>query len=202
MKSKDEYKYAHYCNDRAIVEFLNRKNHKTIPDAKEIRLLAYLIYLCTESNLETIESKGQNYVYITDSLILKNLKFFKGTSRTLKNYLRKLEDFEFIKRLVLNNNKRYICINSDLLNPWKNTEMDMRPTLFLKRYKPHLWDQVTAEYEPLLKERFKNCIENFNDTYDLNGEKYKTNSIYTGLMNYCKKWYRNDLDGRYGYKIN
>lgn len=202
MKDKGEYKYAHYCNDKAIVDFLNCNNSKNIPDAKEIRLLAYLIYLCAESNLETIESKGQNYVYITDSLILKNLKFFKGTSRTLKNYLRKLEGFEFIKRLVLNNNRRYVWINSDLLSLWKNTESSMRPTLFLKRYKPHLWDQVIAEYEPLLKESFKDCIENFNDTYDLNGEKYKTNTIYKGLMNYCKRWYHNDLKERYSHKIN
>lgn len=114
------YNWNTFINDRAIIDFQQSSNR----DFSELKLEHYYVasfiaqvYMRPEvySKLITEEFYGEKYVYMSTHFFLRNLKLLNGQERTLKRILKRLEEFNFIDRVVVNKNQRFVKPNDEFI---------------------------------------------------------------------------------------
>lgn len=188
--NKNEYKYNSYTNVKAVIDFLEKNGRSEGNlNAYDVWLLSYLVSLyIKENSLEKIVIEGRRFVFISDSLILENLKFSPG-ERQLKNVVRKLENLGFLDRHIVDKKKRYLAIDKEFLKLWRVTDWTMRPVAYLEKYDKRKYKSIYNEFKPKLK-NFSELLDRFNDNFDIEDKDYDTRKIGTQLWAYldaCSK---------------
>lgn len=114
------YNWNTYLNDKAIIDF----EEKNFINANSLKLEHYYVasfiaqvYMRPDSysKLKTKNIQGHKYTYMSTHFILRNLKLLKIQERSLKRILKNLDDSNFIDRIVLNKNQRYIKPNENFI---------------------------------------------------------------------------------------
>jgi hypothetical protein len=161
MEIKDNFKYSITFNQKALIHYFKAKKislnkQKEIlkkVNATHYLLLSYFIYCCTTEELNKLEVNGVLYTQIDDKLILNNLPLLtdylanKSTRvNKLKKWVKRLEDFGFIKRYTLNRVSRYVAIDEILLYKLNLGLITLNPLESLESYCLKELGQIKKEY--------------------------------------------------------
>ncbi|PNW27411.1 hypothetical protein [Formosa algae] len=182
------FKYGVYINYKAFKDYhlLNgiSDNYFKI---QHCCLMAYIIdEFQKNSNLKTLNFDNEKYVYLGNKFILDNLVYLKIEKSMLQKYLNTLKTNGLIKTHVLNDTKRYINVNNQLLELYfGGMDFSITAINYLIQYKPTYWKTFKNEWEPHFKnqEHFKQFIDNFNNTRLLEGLNNNGKEIFEHLTN-------------------
>jgi hypothetical protein len=190
----DKFTFGYYLNNRAFIEHSRKAKLNKKLDDRHQTILSLIIHIYENyKKIETHKEKNELFKYMSDKLILNQNPLLKIKSRQLKNYIRTLIEYKYIKVSIRENNKRFICIDNDYMDLMRNENWEITPVNFLRRYKPHLYKSIEIEYKPQLKD-FDYSIECFNTANVLNGngKKYTISNIYSTLTAYLTQCVHND----------
>jgi hypothetical protein len=115
------YKWGIYVNIKGLEEYKINKGIDISLSLKEVWLLAFIVEIYyANKGIISIRYNSKKYVYVTDNLILNNLKYLDVKPRQLKAMLGKLCKHGLLSRYIENRNKRYLNVSQDLLHYWES----------------------------------------------------------------------------------
>jgi hypothetical protein len=180
MNINDNYKHKISINQWALLEYFKAKKFSLVVQRDILKkitgthyiLLSQLIYFCSVKKLNKKEFNGVVYTQIDDKLILDNLPLYtdyladKSTRvNKLKKWVKRLEDYGFIKRQTYNKVSRYVAIDNVLLEKLK----PLPPLQHLQLYHKKELLKIKKEYASrLLYNRYDKVFNSF-----FNNEDYK-----------------------------
>ena len=118
------YRWRLLIDIKGLEEFKTLSGMQVQLNIKEVWLLSFIIEIyLAKKGINSSQIKGSKYIYITDRLILKNLKYLDVKPRQLKAMIGKLCELGYLSRIIKDYNKRYLKVNQELLNRWnKNSD--------------------------------------------------------------------------------
>ena len=161
MKISENYRYSINVNQWALVEYFKKSNISIVRQRDLLKkingthylLLSFFIQCCTNDKLNKLDINGVVYTHIDDTLILENLPLVtdylanKNTRvNKLKKWVKRLEDFGFIKRYTYKKSMRYIAIDEKLLYQCNRGDEPLSPFVFLKKYFKSALLKIQNEY--------------------------------------------------------
>ena len=191
----ENFRYATYLNHRAIIDFLELMNFKN--DAIDIRhtyVLSYLVDIYRKpKGIEIYREDGEEYIYVSNYFILKNLKFLGCKKRQLQNIISRLAKIGSIKTKLVNHNTRYIRVNPKLLELWERENWDILPIDYLRRYRPDLWKSIENQWLPIKGQKdFDEVIKWCNGTLIIRHGRYTIRSMVDLIHATMESWNNNE----------
>lgn len=194
--NKKEYNWYTHINDKAIIDFRIKNNISSELKLNHIYLLAKLVDLYSRTNSKIISRiiNEKRYIYVSNNLILDNLLLWNIKNRQLVNLYKDLEKEKYIEKELINNTKKFIKINDDLLSLWIGTNNKIQYSSKIialgqkvgRFFSKNEESQLTEVYKFLSQCRNINHFETeFNNYVEF--KEYSGEKIHS-FKSYCKLW--------------